>query len=80
MRKRLQVLLEEAELEEIRQAARRNRMTVAKWVRQALRAARRAEAGRTAAGKLEAVRTAALFSFPSGDIDSMLAEIEGLRL
>ena len=76
MSKRLQVLLEEPELKEIRRAARRRRMTVAEWVRQALRVARAAETGRDAASKLEAVRTAARFSFPSGDIDAMLAEIE----
>ncbi|HEX6314756.1 MAG TPA: hypothetical protein VFZ73_07850 [Gemmatimonadaceae bacterium] len=43
MSKRLQVLLEESELAEIRRAARLSRMTVAEWVRQALRRARREE-------------------------------------
>ena len=32
--------MDDAELREIKRAARRNRMTVAEWVRQALRAAR----------------------------------------
>ncbi len=76
MSKRLQVLLEESELKEIRRAARRRRLTVADWVRQALRAAKAAEAGRDAASKLEAIRAAARFSFPTGDIDTMLEEIE----
>ncbi len=40
MRKRLQVLLDDAELREIKHAARAHRLTVAEWVRQALRAAR----------------------------------------
>ncbi len=43
MSKRLQVVLSEAELEEIRDAARRNRVTVSAWVRRTLRAARERE-------------------------------------
>ncbi len=37
MSRRLQVLLEDAELRELPRAARAGRMTVAEWVRQALR-------------------------------------------
>jgi hypothetical protein len=40
MSKRMQVLLDEPEWKEIRRAARAQRMTVAEWVRQTLRAAR----------------------------------------
>lgn len=43
MSKRLQVVLSEAELDEIRDAARRNRVTVSAWVRRTLRAARERE-------------------------------------
>ncbi len=43
MSKRLQVVLSEAELEEIRDAARRNRVTVSAWVRRTLREARERE-------------------------------------
>ncbi len=43
MSKRLQVVLSEAELEEIRDAARRNRITVSAWVRRTLREARERE-------------------------------------
>jgi predicted ATPase len=74
--KRLQVLLEEEELREIQRAARRQRVTVAEWVRTALRAARQEEPVRRAERKLEALRQATRHSFPSGDIESMLAEIE----
>lgn len=73
---RLQVLLDEAEMRDIRQAARRSRMTVAEWVRQALRAARRREPTIDAAKKLEVIRAAARHTFPTADIDQMLAEIE----
>ena len=49
MTQRLQVLLEDDEFAEIRRVAERQRMTVAEWVRQALRAARQdAPAGRFA--------------------------------
>lgn len=41
MSKRLQVLLDEAELREIQRIARAQRMTAAEWVRQAIRAATR---------------------------------------
>lgn len=76
MSKRLQVLLEEPEFREVQRAARAQRMTVAEWVRQALRAARRREPAIDAKKKLEAIRAAARHSFPTADIDQMLAEIE----
>ncbi|MDO8666597.1 MAG: hypothetical protein Q7J79_08290 [Gemmatimonadales bacterium] len=76
MSKRLQVLLDEKEFKELRQAARRQRMTVAEWVRQALRSARRQEPERDADRKLAAVRAAARHDLPTADIDTMLAQIE----
>jgi hypothetical protein len=76
MTKRLQVLLEEPEMREIRQAARRNRMTVAAWVRQALRAAHRREPEGDRARKLAAIREAARHRFPAPPIEQMLEEIE----
>lgn len=76
MSKRLQVLLEDDELREIRQVARRHHVTVAEWVRQALRAARRLEPRMEAGKKLDTVRAAARHAFPSGDIEQMLSEIE----
>jgi hypothetical protein len=76
MSKRLQVLLDETELAEIRKAARRHQMTTAEWVRQALRAARRAEPRVDARKKLAVVRAAVRHEFPTADIDQMLSEIE----
>ena len=75
MTKRLQVLLDEEEFLEIRGAARRQRMTVAEWVRQALRRARNDQSG-TAEAKLRAIIEASRHSYPTGDIETMLAEIE----
>jgi hypothetical protein len=65
MSHRLQVLLDDGEMEEIRRIARRHRMTVAEWVRQALRAARRNEPVIDSESKLDAVRSAARYSFPT---------------
>ncbi len=76
MSKRLQVLLQDSELAEIRQAARRQRMTTAEWVRQALRMARRAEPRTSARKKLDVVRTAAGHMFPAPHVDQMIEEIE----
>lgn len=76
MTKRLQVLLEDAEMREIQRAARRKRTTVAEWVRIALRSARATEPGGDVRSKMEALRRANQYSFPTADIDQMLAEIE----
>jgi len=69
-------MLDEQELQEIQRAARRQRMTTAEWVRQALRKALRAEPRGDVRKKLAIVRAAAEHSFPTGDIDQMLREIE----
>jgi hypothetical protein len=76
MSKRLQVLLEEGELREIQRLARRKQLTVADWVRQALRAARRAEVTREPGRKLDAIRQAVRHQYPTADIDEMLREIQ----
>ncbi len=76
MSKRLQVLLDERELREIQRLAQGQRMTVAEWVRQALRAARRRAPLGDAGKKIEVLRAAARHSFPTADIDQMLAEVE----
>jgi hypothetical protein len=76
MSSRLQVVLDEAEMREIQEFARRHRMTTAEWVRQALRAARRSEPRGESRKKLEVVRAAARHAFPVSDIEQMLGEIE----
>jgi hypothetical protein len=73
---RLQVLLEESEMRDLRRAARARKMTVAEWVRQALRAARRQEPEGDAGAKLAAIRSAARHGFPTADVDQILADIE----
>jgi hypothetical protein len=76
MSKRLQVLFDEAEWKEIRRTARSQRLTVAEWVRQALRSARQECSSKDAGAKLTAIRSAMRHSHPTADIDQMNAEIE----
>ena len=76
MSKRLQVLLEENEFAEIRRLARRQNLTVADWVREALRDAQRKRPSKDPATKLAAIREAAKHAFPTSDIPTPLAEIE----
>jgi hypothetical protein len=76
MSKRLQVLFEEEELAELQEIARQNHMTLAEWVRQALREARSGQPARTAALKRQALRRAMQYEFPVADIDEMIEQIE----
>lgn len=76
MTKRLQVVLDARELAEIQRHARQQRMTTAEWVRQALRAARKAAPSGDTRKKLAAIRAASHHEFPAPDIDQMLREIE----
>ena len=58
--KRMQVLIDDAEYRRIQRVARRNGMTLAEWVRQALRSAFRDEPLGDRDKKLAAVRAAEL--------------------
>jgi hypothetical protein len=68
--------MDEAELRAIRRAARRQQLTVSEWVRRTLRAARESHDRPDGGAKLEAIRLAAGHSFPTADVEQMLAEIE----
>ncbi len=76
MSTRLQVLLPDSEMDEIRRIARRHNLTVGAWVRKVLRGARGQEPTIDAGAKLKAIRKAAEYRFPTADIEDMLAEIE----
>lgn len=76
MSTRLQVVVDEAELDEIRGAAARQGMTVSEWVRQAVRAARSNDSAIAPARKYEAIRRAADHAFPTGQVEDMLRDIE----
>jgi hypothetical protein len=76
MSKRLQVLIPDAEMEELRRLARREHMALGEWVRRVLREARSHRPVREPQVKLKAVRKAAELAFPTADIEQMLAEVE----
>ena len=76
MSKRLQVILPDPEYRDIQRAARSRNMSLAEWVRQALSLVRRSEPSGSPGKKLEAIRAAARFQFPTADIDRMLGDIE----
>jgi hypothetical protein len=76
MSKRLQVILKDPEYREIQRAARSRSMSVAEWVRQALRQIRRSEPSGSVGKKLQTIRAAARLEYPTADIGRMLAEIE----
>lgn len=76
MSKRLQVHLTDQEMDEIRQLARQEAITVGDWVRRALREARSNRPMHDPEFKIKAIRKAAEYSFPTADIDRMLEEIE----
>ena len=76
MSKRLQVVMDEQEYDALKRKAEGRGLTLAEWVRQALRRASRQEPIEKADRKLAAVRAAVRHSFPTGDIDQMLREIE----
>ena len=76
MSKRLQVLLSDQEMSEIKRLAKRERLTVGEWVRRALREARSTRPAVEPEAKLKSIRQAAQYSFPTADVEQMLSEIE----
>jgi hypothetical protein len=76
MAKRLQVILQDPDYREVQRMARSRHMSLAEWVRQALELARRREPLGDTGKKLEVIRAASQHDYPTGDIDTMLAEIE----
>ena len=76
MSKRLQVLLSDQEMDEIQQLALNEHLTLGEWVRRTLREAREQKPAQGAETKLQAIRRATSFGFPTGEIGDMLAEIE----
>ena len=73
--KRMQVLLDEVEYRRLQKVAKRQGLTLAAWVRQALRIAYREEPLTSKEKKLATVRAAASHEFPTAEIDEMLEEI-----
>ena len=76
MAKRLQVILQDPEYREIQRMARSRHMSIAEWVRAALKAARQREPLGNAGKKLDVIRAAARHDYPTADVDEMLTQIE----
>ena len=79
MTRRVEVLFDDDEFRGIQRVARECGMTVAEWALQSLREARMARQS-VAEAKQRAVDEATRHSFPAGDIEAMLGEIEADRL
>ena len=71
----LQVPLTEKEYEDLKAIASRYGQSVHEWARHALLQVRN-EKSHTLESKLQAIAEAAQHSFPSGDIEDILADIE----
>ena len=76
MSTRLQVLLDEEELQATCEFAFEQGLTLSEWVRQTLRKTMHLRPGDDVDRKLECVRSAARHELPTVDIDQMLSEIE----
>ncbi|MEI6739669.1 MAG: hypothetical protein WCK74_05085 [Gemmatimonadaceae bacterium] len=71
---RLQVLLDDDELADVKATAASQRLTVAEWVRQALRRARLEEPRYATEQKLLVIREAVQGHYPTGDIEELLRD------
>lgn len=76
MSKRLQVVVDDAELRAYEELARARGLTTSEWVRGALRDASRESSLGDVDQRVRAIRSAASHTFPAPDIAQMLAEIE----
>ncbi|MFN7942218.1 MAG: ribbon-helix-helix protein, CopG family [Thermoanaerobaculia bacterium] len=72
MSERLQVILDEKEMRDLRRLARQEGVTVSEWVRRCLRDGRRAAAVGDPGRKLAALRSAVAHELPSGEIEAIL--------
>ncbi|MEJ7742437.1 MAG: hypothetical protein WKF73_07765 [Nocardioidaceae bacterium] len=76
MSKRLQVVLDDAEFDALREVARQDGVTLSEWVRRSLRLARRSGSPGDVEPRLAAVRSAMRHTFPTAEMAQMLAEVE----
>ncbi|HEY7838118.1 MAG TPA: hypothetical protein VIC54_05935 [Terriglobales bacterium] len=74
MSKRLQVLVSEEEMAEIKAAARRRGVPVGEWARRVMREARGGISLKDPEVKLAALRAMAAMNLPTADIEQMIQE------
>ncbi len=73
---RLQVLIDENELKEVRQLADQENLTVSAWVRRAIQNEKRERPGRVVRKKLQSIQSFSKYDFPVSDYSDMASEIE----
>lgn len=72
----MQVLVEDQEYRAMQEAATALGLTLAEWVRGRLREAAREVPSGDSRLKLESIRAASRYAYPTADIDQVLEEIE----
>ena len=73
---RLQILLDEDELREVKKLAVQENLTVSAWVRRAIQHERKERPGTTARNKLQLIQNFSKYDFPTGDYKEIAAEID----
>ncbi len=73
---RLQVILDDEEMQELKGRAEQDQVTVSAWVRRAIKHEMRERPGKRASEKLDIIRSSASYEFPTGDYEEMAAEVE----
>ncbi len=73
---RLQVLLDEEELQEVRILAKEEKITVSSWVRRAIQHEKKERPGVALRKKLEIIQKLSKYNFPVHDYKDMAAEID----
>ena len=76
MSRRIQIVVAEDEMQEFRRAASSEGLPLSEWARRAMRRARQQQSGPSASQKLSALEKALRCGYPTGEMDTMLREIE----
>ena len=78
----MQLVMKDREIEQLRDCAERDGLSLSEWARRALERARRDQEGPSPEQKQKALEQALKCGHPTGDIEEVIAEIErgrGLR-
>lgn len=73
---RLQVILNDEEMHELKERAEQDQLTVSAWVRRAIQHEMRERPGKRASEKLATIRKSASYEFPTGDYEEIASQIE----
>lgn len=76
MSKRLQVLVPDSEYKELQRIARAEHQNVAEWVRESIRVMLQKRRPKSSSERIASILKFARYCGPSGDIDTLLEQIE----